>query len=310
MAAGSAGDQGPQAEAKLVFKAEPLKKVQIDFSAPEPYGKVVRVSLNGKFLASGGDDGHLRVFSLPDLDKVHDFATHDKEIDDIDFSPDSSKICSISKDKRAIVWDVKKGKKHAELGWDTPSGLKYLYKRIKFGCVEGDSKKYKIYTISNPIGSSKAASFLHRWNTQSYTVEGAVPSFGTAFSALAVSEDGNFVATGTMSEVRWRGAAIISLLSYHIYIFQGIVDIYTSFNLTRVKRVRNAHSTFITGLEFLSSSDTAAVVRGFREASVVSISVDHQVSATVCSANIFCPVNNIFCVVSRCVSTTCRSCRQ
>ena len=102
VAAGSAGDQGPQAEAKLVFKAEPLKKVQIDFSAPEPYGKVVRVSLNGKFLASGGDDGHLRVFSLPDLDKVHDFATHDKEIDDIDFSPDSSKICSISKDKRAI----------------------------------------------------------------------------------------------------------------------------------------------------------------------------------------------------------------
>ena len=88
------------------------------------------------------------------------------------------------------------------------------------------------------------------------------------------------------------------------------MDIYTSFNLTRVKRVRNAHSTFITGLEFLSSSDTAAVVRGFREASVVSISVDHQVSASVCSANIFCPVNNIFCVVSRCVSTTCRSCRR
>ena len=69
----------------------------------------------------------------------------------------------------------------------------------------------------------------------------------------------------------------------YIIIIQGIVDIYTSFNLTRVKRVRNAHSTFITGLEFLSSSDTAAVVRGFREASVVSISVDHQVS--VCKQN-------------------------
>ena len=64
---------------KLVFKTEPLKKVQIDFSEGEPFGKVVRVSLNGKFLASGGDDGHLRVFSFPDLDKVHDFATHEKE---------------------------------------------------------------------------------------------------------------------------------------------------------------------------------------------------------------------------------------
>ena len=79
-----------------------------------------------------------------------------------------------SKDKRAIVWDVKKGKKHAELGWDSPNNVKYLYKRVKFGCVEGDLKKYKVYTISNPIGSSKAPSFLHRWNTQSYTVEQAV----------------------------------------------------------------------------------------------------------------------------------------
>ena len=79
-----------------------------------------------------------------------------------------------SKDKRAIVWDVKKGKKHAELGWDCPNNVKYLYKRVKFGCVEGDIKKYKVYTISNPIGSSKAPSFLHRWNTQSYTVEQAV----------------------------------------------------------------------------------------------------------------------------------------
>ena len=80
-----------------MFKTEAMKKVQIDFNAGEPYGKVIRISLNGKYLASGGDDGHLRVFSFPDLDKVHDFATHEKEIDDLDFSPDSTKICSISK---------------------------------------------------------------------------------------------------------------------------------------------------------------------------------------------------------------------
>ena len=168
-----------QHETKLIFKTEPFKRVQIDFNEKEPYGKVVRISLNGKFLASGGDDGHLRVFSFPELTKVHDFPEHEKEIDDIDFSPDSSKICSISKDKRAIVWDVKKGKKHAELGWDCPGGGKYLFKRVKFGCVEGDNKKYKVYTISNPIGSSKVPSFLHRWNTQSYTVEGKVPRYKT-----------------------------------------------------------------------------------------------------------------------------------
>jgi hypothetical protein len=42
-------------------------------------------------------------------------------------------LVSISKDRRAIVWDVKKGKKHAEMGWDAPNGIVYAYKRIRFG---------------------------------------------------------------------------------------------------------------------------------------------------------------------------------
>ena len=37
------------------------------------------------------------MFSFPDLARLHDFATHEKEIDDLDFSPDSNKLCSISK---------------------------------------------------------------------------------------------------------------------------------------------------------------------------------------------------------------------
>ncbi len=41
------------------------------------------------------------------------------------------------------MWNVKKGKKHAELGWETPNNIKYLFKRVKFACVEGDIKKYK-----------------------------------------------------------------------------------------------------------------------------------------------------------------------
>ena len=41
------------------------------------------------------------------------------------------------------MWDLKKGKKHAELGWEPPNNLKYLFKRVKFGAVEGDMKKYK-----------------------------------------------------------------------------------------------------------------------------------------------------------------------
>ena len=33
---------------------------------------------------------------------MHDFATHEKEIDDIDFSPDSARLLSVSKDKVSL----------------------------------------------------------------------------------------------------------------------------------------------------------------------------------------------------------------
>ena len=76
---------------------------------------------------------------FPDLNAIHEIEAHDKEIDDIEFSPDNTKVVSISKDGRALVWDVKKGKKHAEMGWDKGK-VKYLYKRIRFGRIEGDSR--------------------------------------------------------------------------------------------------------------------------------------------------------------------------
>ena len=47
--------------------------------------------------------------------------------------------------------------------------------------------------------------------------------------------------------------------------------------LQKLKRIEKAHSTFITGLEFLPTSEETDAIRGFSDASVVSISVDHLV---------------------------------
>merc|ERR1711994_573948 len=87
-------------------------------------------------------------------------------------------------------------------------------------------------------------------------IEQGVPVTGS-LSALAVSDNGNFVATGSM--------------------FDGTVEIYTAFNLAKIKRVEKSHGTFITGLEFLHTTPETDAIRGFSDASVVSISVDHQV---------------------------------
>jgi len=240
----------------LIFNCRPLKAIQTDYNMPEPYQKVVRISPDSRWMATGGDDGVLRVWTFPELNSVHEIEAHQKEIDDLDWSPDNAKLASISKDRRALIWDVKKGKKHAEMGWDPPNKIKYAFKRLRFAKVEGDPKKYKVFTISNPVGASKPPSYLQRWSSKAYTVEGQVEHEG-ALSALAVSDNGHFVATGSM--------------------FDGTVQIYIAFNLQCIKRVEKSHSTFITGLEFLPCGEDSDAVRGFSDASVVSISVDHQV---------------------------------
>ena len=69
---------------------------------------------------------------------------------------------------------------------------------------------------------------FQRWNAKSWTVEHQVSSGSDgALSALAVSDNGNYVATGAM--------------------FEGIVEVYIAFSLQKIKRVEKSHSTFITG---------------------------------------------------------------
>ena len=92
----------------------------------------------------------------------------------------------------------------------SPTTLYQSFVTCRFAKVEGDPKRQKVFTISNPIGASKPPSFLQRWNTKTFTLEQAIPKEGS-LSAIAVSDNGTYVATGSM--------------------FDGTVEIYTAFNL-------------------------------------------------------------------------------
>ena len=48
--------------------------------------------------------------------------------------------------------------------WEPPKGVKYLFKRVRFGKVEGDPRRSKVFTITNPVGASKPPSYLQRWD--------------------------------------------------------------------------------------------------------------------------------------------------
>ena len=56
------------------------------------------------------------------------------------------------------------------MGWDPPKKTKYLYKRIRFGRIDGESRRFKVFTIVNPVGASKPPSYLQRWDPKSYTI--------------------------------------------------------------------------------------------------------------------------------------------
>lgn len=136
----------------LRFEIKASDLTQTDFSRDGPLQRVVRISLDCKYMATGGTDAHIRIWKFPNMVQLFDIKAHSKEIDDLDFSPDSKQLISIAKDGLAIVWNVDTGKECAKLNWTSPNNVKYLFKRCRFGIYEGKRSQYRLFTIANPLG--------------------------------------------------------------------------------------------------------------------------------------------------------------
>lgn len=93
----------------------------------------------------------------------------------------------------ATIWSAE-GKKLRNLVWSPPEGIKYLFKRCRYATIEGKTDRYRLFTISNPLGKSgKTKGFLQSWNTETGRLENLL-DFDESLSALAVQDDGRFVA--------------------------------------------------------------------------------------------------------------------
>lgn len=241
---------------KLKFVIKPGDSVQTDFVQPEPLLRVVRIHRSGKLLATGGTDGDVRLWSFPTLKPLAVLKEHKKEIDDIDFSQHGNFLITIAKDGLAVLWDAIKGKEISKLKWNQPEGSKYLYKRCRFGVIEGE-KRSALYMLANPTGlAKKQKSYLQQWLPDVASIK-KIAIFDESLSALAVRDDGRFIAVGTM--------------------FSGSVSIFIAFSLQRVLNVSGAHSMFVTGLEFLPVLTENHTISSVAEAAVLSISVDNHV---------------------------------
>lgn len=101
------------------------------------------------------------------------------------------------------------------------------------------------------------AGYLQEWDPQNGALTNSV-AVDESLASVAVRDDGRFVAVGTM--------------------FTGSVSIYIAFSLQRVLHIPNAHSMFVTGLEFLPiNTIDGPPITSDVEAAVISISVDNKI---------------------------------
>lgn len=183
---------------QIRFEIKSSDSIQTDFTAVDPLQRVVRISPNGKMMATGGTDGHIRVWTFPRMTPLHDMSLHTKEADDLDFSPDNRQLVSIAKDGQAIVTSMETGKELVKLKWSPPEGSKYLFKRCRFGVFEGKLTKSRLFTIANPFGKvGKQKGFLQQWDPETGGLTNIL-GIDESLASLAVRDDGRFVAVGTM----------------------------------------------------------------------------------------------------------------
>lgn len=142
---------GILSQKQLRMFAHPMDSLMTDMSKEEPFQKVVRVSCNGKLMATGGADGCIRLWQFPAMKPVREIKAHTKEVDDLDLSPDCQKVkhnitnkkylitkerltfqmISVSRDATALIWNVNDGNKRCQLEWSTPNNAKYIFKRCR-----------------------------------------------------------------------------------------------------------------------------------------------------------------------------------
>jgi len=106
----------------------------------------VAISPDGKFLAAGGTDTVVRVWSLPDKQPVATLKEHTDWISGLSFSPDSKLLATGSADKTVRLWDTAAWKQTLQLPGPGGTPLTEAVTGVAFS-PEGDMLAY---TVNGP----------------------------------------------------------------------------------------------------------------------------------------------------------------
>eukprot|EP00252_Welwitschia_mirabilis_P015198 TRINITY_DN3343_c0_g1_i1.p1 TRINITY_DN3343_c0_g1~~TRINITY_DN3343_c0_g1_i1.p1 ORF type:complete len:384 (-),score=76.04 TRINITY_DN3343_c0_g1_i1:296-1447(-) len=199
-------------------------------------------SRNGSLLATGGEDGHLRIYSWPEHKIVLDYPSAHKSIKDLDFSLDGEYLASLGDEGPCKIWSLSSLKAVASLS-DSKG------RSLGFCRFSRNSEKPALF-----IAMKQATlSFIGYWDVNDWKKCGEKAVEKNPISAFNISPDGKYLAVGTS---------------------EGDISILDAKTLDTYQRVKGAHIVFVTSLEF--SSDSKALVSVSADSSARVTKIEKQ----------------------------------
>uniref|UniRef100_A0A0E0MH50 Anaphase-promoting complex subunit 4-like WD40 domain-containing protein n=1 Tax=Oryza punctata TaxID=4537 RepID=A0A0E0MH50_ORYPU len=185
----------------------------------------VSFSGEGSILATGGEDGHLRVFKWPSMDSVLEEPDTKTSVKDLTFSSDEHFLAVNRSSGPCRVWDLKSAEAVANL----PREAGEIFGFCRFSNQTDNSQVLFVTAMQGDYGK------IISWNTTSWTRIESNKITREAISAFAVSPDCTLLAIGTI---------------------EGSIIVLSSKNMRVVVTVKKAHLGIITTLAFSQDSRT------------------------------------------------------
>ncbi|CAI9095982.1 OLC1v1032033C1 [Oldenlandia corymbosa var. corymbosa] len=201
----------------------------------EAVGQQLALAFNGEgsLLATGGEDGKLRVFKWPSMEIVLNEDNAYTSVKDLHFSLDGKFLVSVGSGP-ARVWDLTSLTAVASL----PKGNDERFCYCKFSGSSDDNQVLYIIAMQSQGG------YVSKWSTNSWKKISSNRVVKDAVCSFDVSPDGNLLALGTIN---------------------GDIRVISSKNLKVNTLVKKAHLGLVTALSF--SHDSRYVVSASMDSS-------------------------------------------
>ncbi|CAL5213098.1 unnamed protein product [Lathyrus oleraceus] len=186
-------------------------------------------SNDGTTLATGGEDGSLRVFKWPSMENILNESNAHSTVKDLHFSSDGKLIVSLGGGGPCKVWDISSEIVLATLTNENREN----FSSCRFSQINDTTQVLYIAAKTDKGGS------ILTWNTQTWERISSKYISRDAISAFNVSADGKFLACGTP---------------------EGEIIIVNSTNMHIQTKIKKAHLGIITALAFSPDSRALASV--------------------------------------------------